>query len=106
MQCDPLFASKVAAGKKSNDEISFTIKNDIGDFTDIEISFRIYDGNDWTADDVAKETVHAYPYGKDKATTFARTPLDTDNIITDNEYVSICKWLHGRSILCNFCIVR
>lgn len=89
VQCDPFFATEVAAGKKSNNDISFTIKNDIGTFTDIELSFRVYDSDDWTADAVAEETIHIYPYGNDKATTFLRESLDTDNTIIDNEYVTV-----------------
>ncbi|MBO4989108.1 MAG: hypothetical protein J6D37_02130 [Clostridia bacterium] len=93
VQCNPLFASEVAAGKKSNDEIHFTKReleeNGIKDYTDIELTFRVYDSNDWLADDVAKETVHIYPYGEDKATNFVRTPQPTDNVIVDNEYVTV-----------------
>lgn len=89
VQCDPFFATEVAAGKKSNNDISFTNENDIGEFTDIEISFRVYDSNDWTADAVAEETVHVYPYGEENATKFVREAQSTDNIIIDNEYVTV-----------------
>ena len=92
VQCDPLFADSVAPGKKSNEEITFfdeTLEeNGIGDFTDIEISLRVYDDNDWEAEDIASETVHIYPYGEDKATTFVRESQDSDNVIVDNEYVT------------------
>lgn len=89
VQCDPLFATEGAPGKKSNNDISFTVTNDIGDFTDIEMAFRVYDSNDWAADAVAEETAHIYPYGKDRATIFERDPQSTDNTIIDNEYVSV-----------------
>lgn len=89
VKCDPLFATEVAAGKKSNNDISFTIKNDIGEFTDIEISFRAYDSNDWLADAVAEETIHIYPYGEDNATKFVREAQATDNTIIDNEYATV-----------------
>lgn len=91
LQCDPLFASEVAAGKKSIDSISFSNsvfeENGI-DFTDIELTFRVYDSNDWMADAVANETVHVYPYGEEKAEVFERTPSSSDNVIIDNEYVT------------------
>ena len=93
VQCDPFFATEVAAGKKSNEEISFTDdvleENGITEYTDIELTFRVYDSNDWTADAVAKETIHIYPYGEDKAVNFVREAQDSDNVIIDNDYVSV-----------------
>lgn len=92
VQSDPFFATEVAAGKKSNEEISFSndalLENGVGDYTDIELTFRVYDSNDWSADDVAKETIHVYPYGEDKAVSFVREAQASDNIIIDNEYVT------------------
>ena len=91
LQCDPFFASEVAPGKKSVDSISFTNgeleENEI-DFTDIELTFRVYDSDDWMADEVAVETVHVYPYGEGKAEVFERAPQSSDNVIIDNEYVT------------------
>lgn len=93
VQSDPLFAAEVAAGKKANEELTFSndtlAENGVGDFTDIELTFRVYDSNDWTADEVAKETIHIYPYGEDKAVKFVREPQANDNVIVDNEYVSV-----------------
>lgn len=93
VQCDPLFATEVAAGKKSNEEISFPgeelEENGVGDYTDIELTFRVYDSNDWEADPVAKETIHIYPYGEDKATKFVREAQASDNVLIDNEYVTV-----------------
>lgn len=53
------------------------------------MTFRVYDSNDWTADAVAKETIHIYPYGEDKAVNFVREAQDSDNVIIDNDYVSV-----------------
>lgn len=93
VQCDPLFATEVAAGKKSNEEISFPgeelEENGVGDYTDIELTFRVYDSNDWEADAVAKETINIYPYGEDKATKFVREAQASDNVLIDNEYVTV-----------------
>ncbi len=93
VECDPFFATEIAAGKKANKEISFSgdelEENGITDYTDIELTFRVYDSEDWLADDVANETVHIYPYGEDKASKFVRDPKATDNVIVDNEYVSV-----------------
>lgn len=93
VQSDPFFATEVAPGKKSRNDISFsesTLKDyGISELTDIEMSFRVYDSNDWGAGDVAKETVHVYPYGEDKATVFVREPEDTDKIIVDNDAATV-----------------
>ena len=93
VQCNPFFASEVAAGKKSNDEISFPDsdleKNGVGDYTDIELTFHVYDSNDWMADPVVKETIHIYPYGEDKAVRYVRESQSGDNIIIDNDYVTV-----------------
>lgn len=93
VQCDPFFAAEVAAGKKANEEINFDEdefeENGIKDYTDIELTFRVYDTNDWMADDVAVETVRIYPYGEDKAVKYIRTPQANDNVVVDNEYVTV-----------------
>ncbi|MBE6643573.1 MAG: hypothetical protein E7615_07965 [Ruminococcaceae bacterium] len=93
VQCDPFFASEVAAGKKDITSISFSgddlKENGVGDYTDIELTFRVYDSNNWEAEDVVKETVHIYPYGEDKAVKFKREAQTTDNVILDNEYVTV-----------------
>lgn len=91
--CDPFFASEVAAGKKANENISFssTVLDDNGitEYTDIELTFRVYDSDDWMADEVANETVHVYPDGEDKATAFVRKAQATDTVLVDNEYATV-----------------
>lgn len=93
VQCDPLFANEVAPGKKANESISFSNsslkENGVGDYTDIELTFRVYDSNDWLADAVARETVHVYPYGEDKAITFVREAQSSDTVIAENENVTV-----------------
>ena len=93
VECYAFFATEVSPGKKANEEISIVDsnldENGIIDFTDIELHFRVYDSNDWSADDVAVETVHVYPYGEENATVYVRETQDTDNVIVDNEYVTV-----------------
>lgn len=92
LQCDPFFASEVAAGKKSIDSISFSDsnleKNGIS-FTDIELTFRVYDSNDWSADNVAEETIHIYPFGQENAQLFERSLQSSDNVIIDNDSITV-----------------
>ena len=92
VECDPYFAAKVAAGKKANEEISFSDEIEeygIGAYTDIELFFRVYDSDDWSADAVAETSIHIYPYGVDKAAKFVRETKPTDNVLVDNEYVTV-----------------
>ena len=91
VMADPFFAAEVAAGKKANESISWSdnaIDADIGAYTHIELNFRVYDSEDWTADPVAVQTVHIYPYGEESAEDFVRTPVDTDTVLIDNENVT------------------
>lgn len=93
VKADPFFATEVAPGKKSNADISFTTSTledyGIGDFTDIELNFRVYDSNDWSADAVAENGVHIYPYGEENAAAFVRETQPSDNILVDNEYATV-----------------
>ncbi len=92
VQYDPFFATEVAAGKKDNSEMVFSdtdMNKLIGEFTDIEITFMAYDSEDWAADYVLSETIHIYPLGEDKATAFVRESCDSDNVIIDNDYISV-----------------
>lgn len=90
---DPLFATEVAPGKKSNDKICLYCNNlkDNGEteYTDIELSFRVHDNDDWSADPVAKETVHIYPCGEEKTKKFSRPAQPSDVVLLDNDAVSM-----------------
>ena len=58
---DPLWADTVDAGKKANESISFLKsdfeKNGIEAVEEITLTLRVYDNNDWMADDIFKDTV-------------------------------------------------
>lgn len=91
VQVDPFFADEIAPGKKANESISFSDMEEygIGDYTDIELNFRVYDTNDWMADDAARETVHVYPYGEENAVQYVRETRDTDRVLIDNDITSV-----------------
>lgn len=36
-----------------------------------------------------RETIHIYPYGEDKAVKFVREAQATDNVIIDNNYITV-----------------
>ena len=93
VQSDPFFAAEIAPGKKSNETISFSDtalqENGIEEFTDLELSFRVYDSEDWEADPVAEETVHVYPLGEEKAEPFVRESQPTDTPVMDNNEAAV-----------------
>ena len=93
VQYDPFFAETVTAGNKAADTLEFNdedlLEYGVEDITDIEITFHVYDDDDWTADDVAYETVHVYPYGEENATVYERESQDTDQVLVDNDYVTM-----------------
>lgn len=87
-----LFAQTVAAGKKANDDITFSSSDmmEIGLTTADEITFalRIHDYDDWTASDYVKETFTIYPTGMtaDQIVIPERKTTEEEQIIADNEY--------------------
>lgn len=92
IQTQPLFASEVAPNKKSNVEISFMDSTfsdySASDFTDIELSFRVYDSNDWAVDEVAEVTQNIYPLGQEKAIHYVRPSQPTDTVLVDNDQLT------------------
>lgn len=93
VQVETLFAKDVAPGKKANGDITFTDtalqNNGVDRYTVIELTFRVYDSDDWTAEPVAYETVSIYPYGENEAEYFVRTAQDSDVVLIDNDSVSV-----------------
>lgn len=63
--CDPFWADSVTAGKKSNSSISWFesnfAENGITDVEEIVFTLRVYDCNDFTADDVLLQTFTIAP---------------------------------------------
>ena len=63
--CDPYWAHEVAAGKKSNTTISWLesdfAENGIETVDEISFTLRVYDSNDWMADDILNKTFTVNP---------------------------------------------
>lgn len=63
--CDPFWADSVDAGKKANESISFLesdfVENGIEAVEEIKLTLRVYDNNDWLADDIFNETITIKP---------------------------------------------
>lgn len=92
VESDPYWAAEVAAGKKANEEITFydSVLDDIGvAYTDIALTFRVYDSDDWTADNVAEETVHIYPYGEENAVAYVYEVQESNVVLVDNDQITV-----------------
>ncbi len=63
--CDPFWASTVSAGKKANEQISFSESdfetNGIKEVSEISFTLNVYDNADWTADYLVEETFTVNP---------------------------------------------
>jgi len=88
---DPFWATEVAAGKKSNTEISFSDSTlercNIESIDEIVFTLIIYDSNDWLADRLISEEFVIYPTGLDANSIIypTRKPTATEQIVIDNE---------------------
>lgn len=74
---------EISPGKKANMNISFYGLEDDGieKTSDIHLYYRVYDSDDWFADDVAIGNEHVYPFGKEKADRYSRESEESDVIL-------------------------
>ncbi len=93
VQVFPLLSSEVTPGKKANDCVTFRLQlpqgESLGAYTDIALSFRVYDSQDILADDIATASIHIYPQGPENATCYTRTPKPSDTVLVDNENMTV-----------------
>ena len=91
VQVEPSLYSNVLAGKKASAKIGIRDLTDYGitECTDIELFFKVVDSDDFGAEDILNEAIHVYPYGQENATQFTREAKATDQVLVDNEYVTI-----------------
>lgn len=92
--CDPFWANTVTTGMKANEEISFSTdsfeRNGIETPTDIQLTLRVSDNNDWMADPLVEEEYTVYPMGEEAFQTYERADQSEDKVLFDNEY---CKMI-------------
>lgn len=93
LDCHLSFEKTVYAGKKAIGEIRISRseldKLEIFEYTDIEFTFEAYDNDDPNMDIIMEETLHVYPYGKDKAVKYMPQLKATDKVLNDNKDVTI-----------------
>ena len=65
LMSDPFFATTVEAGTSAFSQLSWSDsefeKNGITEVEEIEMNFRVYDADDWGADNLFEETVKLNP---------------------------------------------
>ncbi len=90
---DPFYSCDVEAGSTLEDAITFSSaeleKYGIGRVTDVELTLSVYDTDNWAAGEIWNGTVRICPFGEEAAVTYVRAPRDTDQVIMDNEYVTV-----------------
>ena len=82
----------VNPGKKANTAVIIDDLKEYGieEYTDIELTVDVTEGK-YTYDEpyAMSESVHIYPYGKENATEFVYEAKAGDQVLVDNEYVTV-----------------
>ena len=89
---DPFWACEVSPGKKANSVVDFYDLTDdgiTGDVNAVEFVLRVYNNDDWMADDLFNERIVVYPMGEENAVVQERESVDSDIVITDSDNISI-----------------
>lgn len=92
VEVDPYTIIFINPGKKAN--ITVFIENlkeyGIEEYTDIELTVNVTEGK-YTYDEpyTMSESVHIYPYGKENAGKFVYEAKAGDQVLVDNEYVTV-----------------
>ncbi len=73
-------------------------ENEVGKYTDIAMTFWVYYMTvDSPVTTIATESVHIYPYGEENATQYVREPQQNDQVLVDNEKVTVIVTGYDRS---------
>lgn len=87
--CDPFWASSVMPGMKANEEIHFSTtdfaRNGIESVTLIEGTLKVYDSNNWEAEDVVLMPFALYPLGEAAVQPYVRASVDGEMVLFDDE---------------------
>ena len=89
---DPFWAKELPAGSKANAEISWTDLSGnaaSAGITKVELCFKVYDSDDWMADNLLYQDFTIYPKGKSNAVIDQFIPDQDDIVLFDNEEVSM-----------------
>ena len=91
--CEPFFATTVAAGKKASKTIDVEVGSlagkEIKNATDIELYFHVSDSDDFMADPYGDGRATLYPFGEEMAEKYIRADVSTDILIADTDEVKV-----------------
>lgn len=91
--CDPMWASTVSAGMKSNETITFLTSNlrdnGIETVTRIDFTLNVYNSDDWTEEHLVENTFTVYPLGEEAVEPYERVPVGSDIILVDDETCTV-----------------
>ena len=91
--CDPFWAVTVSAGMKANEEIRFMEedlkRSGIESVTEIEFTLRVYDSNNWDAEDLVNESIRICPLGEDAIQPFTRQSAEGEIVLFDDDYCTM-----------------
>ncbi|MEX1307282.1 MAG: hypothetical protein AB1Z19_01990 [Eubacteriales bacterium] len=91
---DPYWACELSAGKTENATIDFSPEGfeqcNITTADEICFTLRVFDSNDWTADNIVEETYTIYTTGLDADSIVVpeRTIVDGEQVVVDNDSFS------------------
>ncbi len=74
---------------QSSIRISDIFPEDIGEYTDISLSFLVRDDHNMAADPIAEKIFHIYPQGESAATQYHRQSNPSDKVLIDNDAVTV-----------------
>ena len=89
---EPFWANEIGPGKKANSTVRISNLSSHGIteiVNSIMFTMRVYDSNDWSADDLFKDRFVLFPTGEKNAHITERAPKSTDITIVDNDKISI-----------------
>ena len=87
LSLDPFWAKELMPNSKANAEIQWYDLDNIP--TIVECDFRVYDSNDWMADDIYKGHHVIYPQGEAAAQSFANTEIPDGLVLADTNDLTI-----------------
>ena len=92
VEVDPYTIIFINPGKKANATVFIEDLKEYGieEYTDIELTVNVTEGK-YTYDEpyTMSESIHIYPYGKENAGKFVYEAKAGDQVLVDNEYVTV-----------------
>lgn len=104
IQIDPAYAGELEAGKSKTDTVriptSYLQMCNIEKYTDISVTFVVYDLESMGEEYVAKGTLHFYPYGEEAAQKFVLADDPSYNVLMEQDDIKVsCVGMNEDSMI-------